>query len=131
MRGVDTNVLVRFLTRDDPVQADRARKAIAKMAAEGAPCCVGLVVLCELVGVLRAALGYGKTEILGALESLVEAPQFSIGDRDTVRGAIALYREGSGDFADYVIGLQNRRQGCRDTVTFDQSLEDSDLFTVL
>lgn len=131
MVGVDTNVLVRFLTRDDPVQAGRARRAIQRMAQEEIACRVSTVVLCELVWVLRTALGFRKEQILGTIESLFDAAEFSIEDRDTVREAVALYREGAGDFSDYLIGLRNRRAGCRDTLTFDQSLAGSELFTVL
>jgi len=48
-----------------------------------------------------------------------------------VRRALADYRRGSGDFADYVIGWRNSRAGCSQTVTFDRALRNSPLFSVL
>jgi predicted nucleic-acid-binding protein len=132
MRGVDTNVLVRFLTRDDPVQAVRVKDALEKMAeGGGASWRISVIVLCELAWVLRTALGFRKEQISGALDSLLDTTQFSIEDRDMVREAVLLYRDGTGDFSDYLIGLRNRRAGCPDTLTFDRALARSDLFSML
>ena len=131
MVGLDTNILVRFFTRDDPNQAMRARRAIEKTSREQVACCISTIVLCELVRVLRSSLGFRKEQILGTIESLFDAPEFLVEDRDVVREAIALYRTGAGDFSDYLIGLRNQRDGCRETLTFDEALADSDLFTLV
>ncbi len=131
MVGLDTNVLARFLTRDDPLQASRARREIQRLAREEVSCRVSTIVLCELIWVLRSSLGFRKNQILDTLDILLDAAEFSIEDRDMVREAISLYRAGTGDFSDYLIGLRNRRAGCRETLTFDYALEGSDLFTVL
>ena len=131
MRGVDTNILVRFLTRDDPIQAVRVRNALEKMAEGGASCRISVIVLCELAWVLRTALCFRKEQIFGALESLLDTTQFSIEDRDMVREAVLLYRDSTSDFSDYLIGLRNRRAGCLDTLTFDRALAKSDLFAML
>ncbi|MGH9400236.1 MAG: PIN domain-containing protein, partial [Thermoanaerobaculia bacterium] len=86
---------------------------------------------CELAWVLRSLYGLKRDEIRGSLEALLDADHFEIEDRDAVHRAVALYADGAGDFTDYLIGLQNRAAGCRDTVTLDRSLKASDLFTVL
>jgi len=129
--GLDTNILVRFLTRDDPNQAARSRRAIERAAREQISCCISAIVLCELVWVLKASLGFRKERVLDAIESLLDAPEFSVEDRDMVRDAIALYRSGAGDFSDYLIGLRNRRDGCSETLTFDEALAGRDLFTLI
>jgi predicted nucleic-acid-binding protein len=131
MRGVDTNLLVRYLTQDDPGQLGKANLFFRRAERAGESAHVDIVVLCELAWVLRALYGFRREEIGRALESLLETALLEIEDRGVVHRALALYREGSGDFADYVIGLRNRREGCRDTVTFDRSLKNSELFTVL
>ena len=56
------------------------------------------------------------------LERLLETRVFAVQDRDLVRRALEQYREGPGDFADYLLGWQNRAAGCDDTVTFDANL---------
>ena len=50
MRGLDTNVLVRYLTQDDPVQSRRANAVIADALERGEPCSINAIVLCELIG---------------------------------------------------------------------------------
>ena len=64
MRGLDTNVLVRYVTQDDPRQAKVANELFSGAAQSGERFLVGVVVLCELVWVLRAASGHGREDIV-------------------------------------------------------------------
>jgi len=118
MRGVDTNVLVRFLVRDDPEQARKARQFLAGCSAED-PGLVNHIVLCELVWVLGSFYSYPREAIARALKEVVDAIQLSVPDRADVQLAIRQFRNGA-DFADALIGIANLRLGCRDTVTFDR-----------
>jgi predicted nucleic-acid-binding protein len=131
MRGVDTNVLVRFITQDDPEQARRVDSLFSRLERAGESAYVSSVVLCELAWVLRSLYGLKRDEIHRALETLLEADRLEIEDRGVVHRAVALYGVGTGDFADYMIGLRNRQAGCQDTLTLDRGLGQSDLFTVL
>jgi len=130
-RGIDTNVLVRYLTQDDPAQARRANALIEGTLAKGGSCYLSVVVLCEVAWVLRGAYGFGKNAVLLALDRIFETAGFLVEDRDRVRGALEEFRRGRGDFADYVMGVRNRAAGCSTTVTFDRSLKGSELFSVL
>jgi predicted nucleic-acid-binding protein len=131
MRGLDTNVLVRYLTQDDPRQAKRANVVIESALARGSPLHVDTSVLCELVWVLRAAYELNRATIPAALLQLIDAAQLSLDDRDLVREAVHRYRRGPGDFADYVIGLRNRAAGCETTLTFDRAHKRDELFSLL
>ena len=131
MIGLDTNVLVRYLTQDDPSQSRRANQFIADAAARGESLHLSAVVLCETVWVLRWAYRVGKSDILGSLTRVLDTAQFSIEDADACREALAEYADGQGDFSDYLIGARNRRVGCSATVTFDRKLRRSDLFRIL
>jgi predicted nucleic-acid-binding protein len=131
MRGLDTNVLVRYLTQDEPSQARKANALIADAIAKHERLHIDAVVLCELVWVLRGAYNFDKGTVAGALEKILDAGQFSIDDRDLAKEALAAYRADQGDFADYVLGLRNRGAGCRVTMTFDRALKRSELFSVL
>lgn len=128
MIGIDTNVLVRFLTLDDEEQVERVERLIDEALARSEPLHIDSIVLCETAWVLRSVYGLSREEVAGALERIVDARQFSIEDRDSVRRAVASFRSGPGDFADYLIGERNRRIGCRTTMTFDQPLGSSPLF---
>ena len=131
MRGLDTNVLVRYLVRDDKKQAERASAYIHKMTASGKRCYVNHIVLCELVWVLESAYAYSKKEISEVLEKILVTKQFEIDSKDLVGQAVHDYRNGSGDIADHLIGRVNRSKGCDATATFDLALKTSPYFTLL
>ncbi len=131
MIGLDTNVLVRYLTQDDPAQARRANALVADALDRGERCRLDSLVLCELAWVLRGAYSYDKATVLDALERILATAQFDIGDKDLVRRALEDHRLGLGDFADYLIGHRNREAGCASTATFDRRLKSSAVFRVL
>ena len=123
MKGLDTNVLLRYVTADDPAQTPRARGVLERAEAEGERCHVSVIVLCELVWNLRGQrYGYSRTEIAEVLEALLETSLFQVQSKDLVRHAVRQYRESSGDFADYLIGQLDRQAGYPETWTFDENL---------
>jgi len=129
--GLDTNVLVRYLTQDDAAQARRANALLADAVAKGDRCFLGAVVLCELAWVLRGAYGFDKATIAATLERILVTAQFEIDDKDVVRRALEDYRPGKADFADYIIGQRGQEAGCTVTATFDRRLKGNKLFQVL
>jgi predicted nucleic-acid-binding protein len=130
MKGLDTNVIVRYLTQDDPAQAKRANAIIDRALAGAERLHLDTVVLCELVWVLRSAYGYDRATVAATLLKLTEASQLSVDDPDRLRDATRRYAQGTGDFADYVLGLRNQAAGCETTLTFDRAHRRSDLFTL-
>ncbi len=122
MIGLDTNVLVRYLTQDDRAQAGRAEAAILKATAGGGRCAISPVVLCELVWVLAGAYRTPKARVLAALDGILTTEAFEIIDRPVIEGAVERYRLGRADFSDFVIGLTGIAAGCTETVTFDRAL---------
>jgi predicted nucleic-acid-binding protein len=131
MKGLDTNVLVRYLTQDEAAQSRKANAVVDRALEGGERIHLDTVVLCELVWVLRSAYGYDRATIGGTLAKLIEAGQVSVDDRDLLREATRRYLEGAGDFADYVLALRNRSAGCDTTLTFDRAHRKSDLFALL
>lgn len=129
MRGLDTNILLRLLTRDDPEQTPRAEKVLSEAQRTGESLFVSTVVLCELVWALRGArFGRSRAEISQALAVLLNIPTFEVQNRREVRRALAAFDEGRADFADYLLGELARNAGCRDTLTFDKALQDDIYF---
>ena len=132
MLGVDTNVLLRYITGDEPVQSEVAREAIERAAGEGELLRICVPVLCELVWVLRSPpFSYARNELADTIELLLEVDVLDIEARDLVRTAALQFRSGDADFADYLIGGLNRNGGCRTTLTFDLVAGESDLFEAL
>jgi predicted nucleic-acid-binding protein len=121
--GLDTNVLVRYLTQDDAQQAAKANAVVAEAASGGGRCYIDPIVLCELTWVLREAYERPKADLIKTLDLMLATRQFEIGDKDAVRQAVEAYRTGRADFADYLIGGRNLAAGCGETVTFDRRLD--------
>ena len=131
MIGLDTNILVRYLTQDDPDQSGKAADEIEKGLSAGQIFFVADIVLCELVWVLEAAYGYDRREIVPVLESILRTRQFQFENKDLLWKSLADYRTKKGDFADHLIGQAGHKAGCRETLTFDAELKANPLFRVL
>ena len=131
MIGLDTNILVRYLTQDDPGQSRKANAEIEKGLSAGHKFFIADIVLCELVWVLETAYGYERREIVPALENILRTKQFQFENKDLLWISLADYRNKKGDFADHLIGHAGLRAGCRETLTFDSGLKNNPLFRVL
>jgi predicted nucleic-acid-binding protein len=119
MLGVDTNVLVRFLVRDDEPQFEKARKLIKREVAAGRSVFVSQLVLLETEWVLRSRYSLPKNLIIETISSLLDATDVQIEDESAIEEALFSWRDANVDFADCLIGARNRRLGCRATATFD------------
>ena len=119
MLGVDTNVLVRFLVRDDEAQFEKARKLIKREVAAGRGVLVNQLVLLETEWVLRSRYSLPKQLIIQAISGLLDASDVQFEDEAAIEEALFVWKESTADFADCLIGAKNRRLGCRATATFD------------
>jgi len=119
MIGLDTNVLVRFLVRDDEDQFERARRLIRREAAAGEPVLIGLLVMLETEWVLRSRYDLTKSEILAAFAGLLESVEVSFEDEASLEQALFLWRDTNVQFADCLIGARNTSLSCRGTASFD------------
>ena len=119
MLGIDTNVLVRFLVRDDDAQFEKARKLIKREVSLGRRVFVSQLVLLETEWVLRSRYGVSKNKIIAAISGLLDATDVQFEDESAVEEALFIWKDTAADFADCLIGAQHRRLGCRATATFD------------
>ena len=119
MIALDTNVLVRFLVQDDPMQAQLATKVIDQLT-DDAPGFVSREVLIELVWVLERAYRLGHPDIATALDGLLSAIELEVEGSDEVAPALELYRNDGFGFADLMIAAAARRAGATEMVTFDR-----------
>jgi len=120
MIGLDTNILVRYLTRDDEQQW---RQATALLQ-QNQPYFIANIVLCELVWVLRgASYRFKKEDITNVLEAMLHSAAFEFESRSTVDQALQRYKQGKADFSDYLIGATARQAGCTETASFDGKLK--------
>ena len=131
MIGLDTNVLVRYLTQDDPVQSSRAAQSIEKGLTEGEAFFIADIVICELIWVLETAYGCNRWEIIPVLENILRTKQFHFQDKDILWKSLAAYRNNKGDFADHLIGHVGQKTGCSETLSFDTELKNNPAFRII
>jgi predicted nucleic-acid-binding protein len=119
MLGIDTNVLVRFLVRDDQTQFEKARKLLKREVSNGRRVFINQLVLLETEWVLRSRYGLAKMQMLETISGLLDAPDVQLEDEPSIEEAVFVWRDANADFADCLIGARNRRLGCKATATFD------------
>ena len=131
MIGLDTNVLLRYLTQDDPAQFARAAAFIDAASEREEQFLINTPVLCELVWVLATVYDYSRGEIAQALEQIFTTAQFEIERLDEARQALGDFRSSKADFSDALIGRINRSLGAKHTVTFDRDVKALETFRLI
>ena len=113
--ALDTNVLVRLLVNDDPVQAELAADLIDASSA----CFVPITVVLELEWMLRGAYKLPREAVIAAFEGLLAIRHLHLEQENLVRQALEVHRQGM-DFADALHLV--RSEGCGAMISFDRSM---------
>jgi predicted nucleic-acid-binding protein len=120
MIGLDTNILVRYLAQDDPVQSPKATQIIEHDLTEDRPGFISLVTMVETVWVLNRIYRLSHPELATIVERMLQANTLSIQNEQEVFTAMIALKTGKGSFADALIGALGAWAGCTSTLTFDQ-----------
>jgi predicted nucleic-acid-binding protein len=118
--GLDTNVLVRYITQDDPAQAARATRLIESELSDTNPGFVGVVVLAETAWVLQRLYRVTRAEFHDAVGDLLAIRQLVVENRAAVARAHAMSAVANIEFADALVAECARAAGCRKVVSFDR-----------
>ena len=121
MLALDTNILVRLVTNDDPVAAERIQVALDAELAAGRECMVGQIILCELVWVLQRLYGYSLQQCQRTVGSLLEFAGLRFEALPVVLSAYKAWQKHGGDWADHLIGAQMQALGCSVVLTLDKA----------
>lgn len=120
MYGLDTNVLIRYLLRDDDVQAEQARVVIENAIQSGEPVIISLLTMLESEWVLRSCASIEKKSVISTFRILLEARDVRIEHEETLEEALYLYENNSADFAECLMTVRYARLGCSAMLTFDK-----------
>jgi predicted nucleic-acid-binding protein len=120
MIGLDTNVLVRYLAQDDPVQSPKATELIERGLTEENPGFISVVAMAEMAWVLERAYRLADHDIAATIERTLQAGILVVESEQEVFTAMIALKEGRGSFADALIGALGAKAGCSRTLTFDQ-----------
>jgi predicted nucleic-acid-binding protein len=116
--GLDTNILLRALTADDPRLSPVAADLLARLTPE-APGYVNVAVLAELCWTLTRRYRASRADLMQVIETLLESPAYVFSDREAVIDALEHFRQG-GDQADQLILARAARAGALPVLSFDQ-----------
>jgi len=120
MIGLDTNVVVRYLAQDDPVQSPKATQIFERRLTEQEPGFISIVTMVETVSVLDTVYGLAAREIARAVERMLQADTLVIQNEQEVFTAMVALKSGQGSFADALVGALGAWAGCGSTLTFDR-----------
>lgn len=123
MIGLDTNVLLRLSDRTDPQQVRLARALVLKGGEGGS--FVNEIVLAEYVWTLRRTYKQSRQDVVAKIEALLASAEIVVARAELVERALARYKAGPADFADYLLAEINRAAGCMQTATFDSGAQRS------
>jgi predicted nucleic-acid-binding protein len=121
--GIDTNlsnVLVRYIAQDDPVQSPLASELIERECTSASPGYIGIVALVELAWVSESCYGATRGQVADILRRILSIRQLVVQEAELVWKALRLFEFSSADFADSLIERTADAAGCTMTVTFDR-----------
>lgn len=120
MIGLDTNILIRYLTQDDPVQSPKATEIIERRLSPANAGFVSVITMAEAVWVLDRAYGLTGREIAAVIERMLQVEVLVVENEQEVFAAMVALKQGKGTFADALIAELGTRAGCIHTLTFDR-----------
>lgn len=120
MIGIDSNVLVRYLVRDEPVQTAIVDRFLETELSERQPGYISLVVLAETLWVLKRIYGLAPHDLAGTVRDLLDIGHLQVEQRSAVARALTRMGQRPGDWVDALILEIAEAAGCERTVTFDR-----------
>ena len=120
MIGLDSNILIRYLTQDDPVQSPKATYIIEQRLDGANPGFVSVVAMVETVWVLDRAYRLTNREIATAIERMLQTDVLVVESEQDGFTAMVALKDGLGGFADALLAALGSRAGCSCTLTFDR-----------
>jgi predicted nucleic-acid-binding protein len=118
--GLDTNVLVRYITQDDNKQAALANSLIESLD-DASPGFVSLVAVIELNWVLESAYNFTRQQFAEVMQTLMTVDAIKLDRATAIASAMRMYADSKADFSDCLIERLSASAGCKRTMTFDKA----------
>ncbi|MGQ0485211.1 MAG: PIN domain-containing protein [Hyphomicrobiales bacterium] len=131
MIGVDSNILLRYVTNDDPVWSPAAIRFIDGTCSADNPAYINPVVLAEAVWVLRRRPDFDRRKLAEFVQGLLDSDSMVVAERDAVERALVAFERGPAGFADYLIAEINTEANAVPTYTIDYNASRGEAFRAL
>ena len=131
MKALDTNVLVRFLVRDNEQQAKVVYRTFKKAETDKEILFVPVLVVLETIWVLESVYEVPSQEILDSIDELLLMPILEFEAQSAIRSFVSSARETKMDLSDLLIAHSAKSSGCECVITFDKRASNFRLFELL
>lgn len=131
MKAVDTNILVRFLVRDDEKQAASVYQVFKTAEAQKETLFVPLLVILEMIWVLESAYAVSRNEMLDSISDLMAMSIFKFEQQSALQQFVSSARGNEHDLPDLLIAYSAKKNGCETTLTFDKKASRFNLFELV
>ncbi len=131
MKALDTNVLVRFLVRDDEQQAKAVYREFKQTEADKEVLFIPVLVVLETVWILESVYEATRQEILDSIDQLLLMPILEFEVQSAILSFVSSAQESKTDLSDLLIAHSAKFAGCGCVITFDRKASDHGLFELL
>ena len=128
MKGIDTNILIRFLVGDDKQQTKKVYNIFKKIELDKGELFVPLLVILELIWVLESVYEISRTEILDSISELLLMPILKFEHQSAIQQFTTASFGNKYDLSDLLIAHSAKMQGCETVITFDKKASKFQLF---
>jgi predicted nucleic-acid-binding protein len=131
VKALDTNVIVRFLVRDDLRQAEQIYRLFREAETEKQTFHVPLLVILETIWVLGSVYQVPRADILEAINDILYLPIFKFEAQAALKHFLVASHESNADLSDILIACSAKRSGCETVLSFDKKAATFELFELI
>ncbi len=131
MKGIDTNILVRFLVGDDSDQSQVVYNLFKKIELNKIELFVSLLVVLELLWVLESVYQIERNRIIDSLADLILMPILKFENIEAIQKFIIAAKNSKYDLSDLLIVHASNSYGCEAVFTFDKKASKYSLFELI
>lgn len=131
MIGIDTNIMIRLITHDDPEQTKQAITFVSKHCRPDSPGFITLITVAEIAWLLEKSYKYPRDKVLQTFQSIAKTKHFLIERFDLFETVLYQFELGKANFNDYLIAYCALECGVDYVATFDKKASKSPLYKLV
>ena len=120
---IDTNIFLRYLTKDDPVQYPRCRTLFKKAQNGEMLLITSTLVIAELIWTLASHYRVSKEQIIEKVSIIIVSDAVQIPDKEIIAEALVIYARKNIDYIDAYNSILMRKIGLKEIYSYDQDFD--------
>ncbi len=120
---IDTNIFLRYLTKDDPLKYDKCREIFKKAIEGNAELATSGIVIAELIWTLLSYYKVQKTDVIEKISIIVNTDNLYIPDKDVITDALVLFGRKNIDYIDAYNAVFMKRYGFEEIYSYDKDFD--------